>query len=56
MIPIDARLAAAVRNQEADVSALLKERGIQTLRETALELLREGLTSPEEILPLLNES
>lgn len=56
VIPIDARLAAAVRNQEADVSALLKERGIQTLRETALELLREGLTSPEEILPLLNES
>ncbi|WP_298613423.1 GspE/PulE family protein [uncultured Odoribacter sp.] len=56
VIPIDSRLSAAVRNQEADISALLKERGIQTLRETAIGLLREGLTSPEEILPLLNES
>lgn len=56
VIPIDARLATAVRKQEADVTALLKERGVQTLRETALELLREGSTSLEEILPLLNES
>ena len=55
MLPVDSRLALAIRNQETEIAALLKERGIKTLRESALQLLEDGLTSLEEVLPLLNE-
>lgn len=55
VLPMDACLATAIRNRETDVEALLKERGIKTLKESAFQLLREGLTSLEEILPLVNE-
>lgn len=55
VLPVDSRLALAIRNQETEIAALLKERGIKTLRESALQLLEDGLTSLEEVLPLLNE-
>ena len=55
VIPIDEGLAGAVRASAADVGPLLRERGITTLRESALALFHAGLTSFEEVLPLLNE-
>ena len=55
VIPIDDRLSEAIRTSQADVSDLLRERGITTLRESALALFWAGETSLEEVLPLMNE-
>ncbi|MDR1671287.1 MAG: GspE/PulE family protein, partial [Alistipes sp.] len=54
VIPIDDALSAAIRHQEPDVEAMLAERGVTTLRDAALELLRRGDTSLEEIVQLTN--
>jgi general secretion pathway protein E/type IV pilus assembly protein PilB len=53
VIPLDDALASAVRREEADVEAMLRERGIVSLRDAGLELLRRGYTSLEEIIQLL---
>ncbi len=53
VIPMDDALSAAVRREEPDVEALLRERGIVSLREAGSELLRRGDTSLEEIIQLL---
>ena len=55
VIPIDEELADAVRENRPDVSVQLKERGVTTLRDAALELFHAGQTSLEELLPLLRE-
>lgn len=55
VIPIDEELAEAVRDNCPDVGVQLKERGITTLRDAALELFDAGQTSLEELLPLLRE-
>ena len=55
VIPIDETLSEAIRENRPDIGPLLRERGITTLRDSALELFREGLTSLEELLPLLRE-
>ena len=51
VIPMDPELSAAVRNSKDDISAELKKRGIVTLRDSALQLFRDGLTSLEELIP-----
>lgn len=56
VIPLDAELSRAVRERQADISGLLAARGIRTLREAALDLLERGETSPEEVIPLMNET
>jgi len=53
VIPIDEELAQGIRNSAYDVSGLLKERSIRTLAENAFELFESGMTSLEEIYPLL---
>lgn len=50
VIPLDEELAGAVRREESDVSRLLGERRIRTLRDSAFELLEGGQTSLEEVL------
>lgn len=55
VIPIDETLSEAIRENRPDIGPLLRERGITTLRDSALELFRSGLTSLEELLPLLKE-
>ena len=55
VIPIDDALSEAVREGRPDILPLLRERGITTLRDSALELFRAGLTSLDELLPLLRE-
>jgi type IV pilus assembly protein PilB len=53
VIPVDHDLANEIKNGNMNVQALLKERGIQTLAENAFNLFSDGLTSVEEIYPLL---
>jgi type IV pilus assembly protein PilB len=53
VIPIDRELALEIKNGNMYVQELLKERGVETLSENAFGLFKEGLTSIEEIYPLL---
>ncbi|MCC8427240.1 GspE/PulE family protein [Mucilaginibacter sp. UR6-11] len=53
VIPIDQELAFEIKNENMYIQELLKERGIQTLAENAFNLFNEGLTSIDEIYPLL---
>lgn len=54
VIPMDEELAAAVRAGRTEISPLLNERNIHSLREAVLELFMEGKTSLEEIIPLMS--
>ena len=53
VIPIDQDLAFEIKKGNLYIQDLLQERGIQTLAENAFRLFCEGLTSIEEIYPLL---
>jgi type IV pilus assembly protein PilB len=53
VIPIDQDLAFEIKKGNMYIQELLKERGIQTLAENAFRLFADGLTSIEEIYPLL---
>jgi general secretion pathway protein E/type IV pilus assembly protein PilB len=53
VIPIDDELSAAIRNTESDIEPLLKTRGIVSLKDAGLEMLKKGETSLEELIPLL---
>jgi len=53
VIPIDQDLAFEIKKGNMYIQNLLQERGIQTLAENSFRLFCEGLTSIEEIYPLL---
>jgi type IV pilus assembly protein PilB len=53
VIPIDADLAFEIKQQNMEVTPLLKERDIGTLAENAFALFANGETTLEEIYPLL---
>lgn len=53
VIPVDQELALEIRNGNMYIQDLLKERGVETLSENAFALFKDGLTSIEEIYPLL---
>ncbi|MGM9475196.1 GspE/PulE family protein [Pedobacter sp. GSP4] len=53
VVPIDADLAAHIRNGNMAVDGILAEKGISTLSLNAFSLFVQGLTSLEEIYPLL---
>ena len=53
VIPIDHELTTEVKHGNMNVQGLLKERGIRSLAENAFHLFSEGLTSIDEIYPLL---
>lgn len=53
VIPIDYELSEEIKKGSTNVSGLLKERNINTLAENAFSLFEAGLTSLEEIYPLL---
>ena len=55
VIPIDTTLAEHIKMGDLQVSELLHERGIVSLGMQALTLFGEGVTSLEEIYPLLTE-
>jgi len=53
VIPIDHDLAIEIKNGNMYIQNQLKERGIQTLAENAFNLFKDGLTTIDEIYPLL---
>lgn len=53
IIPLDEELANLVKQEEFNVKELLKEKGISSLADNAFELLKKGLTSMDEIYPIL---
>ena len=54
VIAMDRGLREAVRNNSPEVDKLLTERGIKTLRDSALALYLSGETSLEEIYPIIH--
>lgn len=54
VIPMDDELAAAARAGRTDVTPLLAERGISSLRDAVIDLFRRGETSLEELISLIN--
>lgn len=53
IIPIDEDLAHLIKQEEFNVKILLKEKGISSLADNAFELFKKGLTSIDEIYPIL---
>ncbi|WP_295719973.1 GspE/PulE family protein [Mucilaginibacter sp.] len=53
VIPMDYELSNEIKKGNLDVRKLLKARGIQTLAANALQVFTDGLTSMEEIFPML---
>jgi general secretion pathway protein E/type IV pilus assembly protein PilB len=53
---MDDHLSAAVKEGTQNVSGYFSQKGIKTLKDSAMALYESGETSYEEILPLLNES
>lgn len=53
VVPINKELKKKIKSSELDVEDDLKELGIRSLRDNAWSLLKEGVTSVEEIYPLL---
>lgn len=53
IIPIDEGFANLVKQEEFNVKDLLKEKGITTLADNAFELFKDGLTTMDEIYPIL---
>ena len=53
IIPIDNDLVEKIKLKEFDVKHILKENGIKSLSDSAFELFEQGVTSVEEIYPIL---
>jgi general secretion pathway protein E/type IV pilus assembly protein PilB len=53
IIPIDEDLTSLIKQEEFNVKDLLKEKGIRSLGDNAFDLFKEGLTSMDEIYPIL---
>lgn len=56
IIPIDFELAAKIKNNDLRVEQQLSERNVKSLSEGALKLLTSGITSLEEVYPILIEN
>lgn len=56
VIAMDSGLREAIKEGSADEGMLLKERGIRTLRDSALSLYLSGRTSLEEIYPIISST
>jgi type IV pilus assembly protein PilB len=53
VIPVDEQASDYIISGSKDISAYFKSLGVKTLQESALEVLKNGETSIEEIYPLL---
>lgn len=53
IIPIDFELATVIKENLMDIATILQARNINTLQDSAIELVNEGVTSLEEIYPIL---
>lgn len=55
VIKIDSVLSEAIRKKDMNIEEYLKQQQITTLKDSALTLVEEGLTSLDEILPIIND-
>ncbi|MBC9795843.1 GspE/PulE family protein [Sinomicrobium weinanense] len=53
IVPITAALAQHIKNNTLDIETYLKENNINTLKSNAIQLVRDGITSVEEVYALL---
>ncbi len=53
VIPVDDKMSALIKENVLDISKELKDRSIHTLQDSALALVKKGITSIEEIYPIL---
>ena len=53
IIPITKELVQKIQNKELEIDAYLLEHKIQTLQMNAVHLVEQGITSIEEVYPLL---
>ena len=53
IIPVTKEIVSAIKREELEMDAYLKENGIKTLKENALHLVKQGITSIEEVYSLL---
>ncbi len=56
VIPIDVELAKAIKDKELQATDLLEKKQIKSLSDAAFELVEEGITSIDEIYPILISS
>ena len=56
VIPVDTELSIMIKNGDLNVDAILAKKGIKTLAQNAFELFTEGVTSLEEIYPIISSS
>jgi general secretion pathway protein E/type IV pilus assembly protein PilB len=56
VVPIDVDFSEAIRTQVQVVNDLFEEKGISTLQDSAMHLLRSGFTSPDEVYSILSQS
>lgn len=52
-IPIDADLQENIRNVKLDMASTLRKKGMKLIEDTAFELFSSGLTTIDEVYPLL---
>ena len=55
IIPITRELTEAIRSNQLQIDNYLKEKGIATLKQNAMQLIKSGETSVAEVYPLLLE-
>jgi len=55
IIPIGKALEGHIKNNDLEIDTYLKEEGIPTLKDNAVDLIRQGITSVEEVYALLME-
>ena len=53
VIPIDREIARSIKEGQFEIDDILKQRGVRTLAENAFVLFSNGLTSLDEVYPLL---
>lgn len=56
VIKIDSFLAEAIRKSNLNIEEYLKQQHITTLKDSALTLVEQGMTSLDEILPIINDA
>lgn len=53
IVPVTQSLTVHIKNNELEINDYLKQQNIQTLKENALRMIKEGITSIEEVYSLL---
>ncbi|MGX7666035.1 GspE/PulE family protein [Flavobacterium pedocola] len=53
ILPIDEKLSSLIKNHELTIDSYIDEKEIHTLKKNAINLLKNGITSAEEVFSLL---